>query len=157
MTCVLGGKCMWLRMTKACLCVIGVWNVWGRAMSRAGDGSQVSMPKAACLTQFLHWGLLHIAHASVHQLTRSSVNSAWLWWDSANPVCSVWALFICFPHVSFRYLNRRVFVLELLQGGVAQADMFAEPGDIIDEINGISLRNSSNGQVQIYPLYSSYV
>lgn len=61
-------------------------------------------------------------------------------------------LFICLPHglfVSLRYLDRRVFVLELLRGGVAQADMFAEPGDIIDEINGISLRNSSNGQVQI--------
>lgn len=51
--------------------------------------------------------------------------------------------------VSLRYLDRRVFVMELLRGGVAQADMFAEPGDIIDEINGISLRNSNNGQVWI--------
>jgi len=42
-----------------------------------------------------------------------------------------------------------VFVLDLLQGSQAQADMFAEPGDIIDEINGISLRNASNGQVRI--------
>lgn len=40
-------------------------------------------------------------------------------------------------------------MLDLLQGSQAQVDMFAEPGDIIDEINGISLRNASNGQVRI--------
>lgn len=51
-----------------------------------------------------------------------------------------------------------MFVLELLRGGLAQADMFAEPGDIIDEINGISLRNSSNGQVRIRCIfYLQYV
>ncbi|XP_051529841.1 uncharacterized protein si:ch211-250n8.1 isoform X2 [Myxocyprinus asiaticus] len=37
----------------------------------------------------------------------------------------------------------------LLPGSQAQVDMFAEPGDIIDEINGISLRNASNGQAGV--------
>lgn len=38
-------------------------------------------------------------------------------------------------------------MLDLLKDSQALADMFVEPGDIIDEINGISLRNASNGQV----------
>lgn len=38
-------------------------------------------------------------------------------------------------------------MLDLLKGSQAQVDMFVEPGDIIDEINGISLRSASNGQV----------
>lgn len=51
--------------------------------------------------------------------------------------------------IALRYLDGRVFVLDLLQGSQAQVDMFAEPGDIIDEINGISLRNASNGQAGV--------
>ncbi|KAI4788453.1 hypothetical protein KUCAC02_035838, partial [Chaenocephalus aceratus] len=45
-----------------------------------------------------------------------------------------------------RYLSGRVFVLDLTPGGQAHVDNFIRPGDIIDEINGTSLRNSKNGQ-----------
>ncbi|XP_076855484.1 uncharacterized protein LOC143510238 isoform X2 [Brachyhypopomus gauderio] len=62
-----------------------------------------------------------------------------IWWDMH--VKRMLIACLC-----FRYLDGRVFVLELLHGKMAQADRFAEPGDIIDEINGISLRNSANGQ-----------
>uniref|UniRef100_A0A667ZQN5 Uncharacterized protein n=1 Tax=Myripristis murdjan TaxID=586833 RepID=A0A667ZQN5_9TELE len=48
--------------------------------------------------------------------------------------------------VCVRYLSGRVFVLDLLPGSQAQVDKFIRPGDVIDEINGISLRNSKNGQ-----------
>lgn len=48
---------------------------------------------------------------------------------------------------SLRYLHGRVFVLELTPGSQAYKDKFICPGDIIDEINGTSLRNSKNGQV----------
>ncbi|XP_066560995.1 uncharacterized protein LOC136750103 isoform X2 [Amia ocellicauda] len=44
-----------------------------------------------------------------------------------------------------RYLGKRVFVLELVEGSQAQVDQFVLPGDIIDEINGVSLRNACNG------------
>ena len=42
-------------------------------------------------------------------------------------------------------------MLELLPGSQAQADRSLSPGDIIDEINGVSLRNSKNGQVSPGP------
>ncbi|XP_077958917.1 uncharacterized protein LOC120819842 isoform X2 [Gasterosteus aculeatus] len=45
-----------------------------------------------------------------------------------------------------RYLSGRVFVLDLTPGSQAHADGFVRPGDIIDEINGTSLRNSKNKQ-----------
>ncbi|KAK2885082.1 hypothetical protein Q8A73_021556 [Channa argus] len=48
-----------------------------------------------------------------------------------------------------RYLNGRVFVLDLKPGGQADADKFICPGDIIDEINGTSLRNSRCGQAGV--------
>ncbi|MBN3325037.1 RUFY4 protein, partial [Atractosteus spatula] len=48
-----------------------------------------------------------------------------------------------------RYLGKRVFVLELVEGSQAHADHFVRPGDIIDEINGVSLRNACNGQAGI--------
>ncbi|XP_026879046.2 uncharacterized protein si:ch211-250n8.1 isoform X2 [Electrophorus electricus] len=69
-----------------------------------------------------------------------------------------WLLPVCETHEAvpcrelgmvLRYLNGRVFVLELLHGRMAQVNKFAEPGDIIDEINGISLRNSRNGQAGV--------
>lgn len=95
-------------MIKAYSCVIGVWNVWGRAVSRAGDGSQVSMPTAACLSQLSRWGFLHIAHASAHLHALSNLNSAWTWWLFANMMCSVFCLslgylpfscFLCFSQI----------------------------------------------------------
>ncbi|KAF7705608.1 uncharacterized protein si:ch211-250n8.1 isoform X1 [Silurus meridionalis] len=75
----------------------------------------------------------------------SFLDESWL-----LPVCETYEAVPCRElGMVLRYLDRRVFVLELLQGGVAQAEMFAEPGDIIDEINGISLRNSNNGQAGV--------
>ena len=50
--------------------------------------------------------------------------------------------------LSPRYLSGRVFVLNLLPGSQAQVDRCIHLGDIIDEINGISLRNARNGQVR---------
>lgn len=50
--------------------------------------------------------------------------------------------------LSLRYLRGRVFVLEMLPGSQAQVDRFLSPGDVIDEINGVSLRNSRIGQVR---------
>ncbi|XP_074518820.1 uncharacterized protein LOC141784819 isoform X2 [Halichoeres trimaculatus] len=48
-----------------------------------------------------------------------------------------------------RYLSGRVFVLKLIPGSQAHADKFICPGDVIDEINGTSLRNSKNGQAGV--------
>ncbi|MGH0132722.1 UNVERIFIED_CONTAM: hypothetical protein FKN15_050290 [Acipenser sinensis] len=56
---------------------------------------------------------------------------------------------MCFLSPCRRYLGSRVFVLELLEGSQAKVDKFVLPGDIIDEINGVSLRNASNGQAGI--------
>ncbi|XP_072523598.1 uncharacterized protein [Salminus brasiliensis] len=75
----------------------------------------------------------------------SFLDESWL-----LPVCETYEAVPCRElGMVLRYLDGRVFVLELLQGGMAQVDMFAEPGDIIDEINGTSLRNSSNGQAGV--------
>ncbi|XP_017557299.1 uncharacterized protein si:ch211-250n8.1 isoform X1 [Pygocentrus nattereri] len=75
----------------------------------------------------------------------SFLDESWL-----LPVCETYEAVPCRElGMVLRYLDGRVFVLELLHGGMAQVDMFAEPGDIIDEINGISLRNSSNGQAGV--------
>uniref|UniRef100_A0AAY4CJI6 Uncharacterized protein n=1 Tax=Denticeps clupeoides TaxID=299321 RepID=A0AAY4CJI6_9TELE len=48
-----------------------------------------------------------------------------------------------------RYLEGRVFVLDLLPGSQAGVDGCVHPGDVIDEINGVSLRNASNGQAGV--------
>ncbi|XP_013885058.1 uncharacterized protein si:ch211-250n8.1 [Austrofundulus limnaeus] len=48
-----------------------------------------------------------------------------------------------------RYLSGRVFVVELTPGSQAHVDQFITPGDIIDDINGTSLRNSKNGQAGV--------
>lgn len=55
-----------------------------------------------------------------------------------------WFDFTPFP---LRYLSGRVFVLDLTPGGQADFDKFVCRGDVIDEINGTSLRNSKSGQV----------
>ncbi|XP_076123084.1 uncharacterized protein LOC143103165 isoform X3 [Alosa pseudoharengus] len=60
----------------------------------------------------------------------SFLDESWL-----LPVCELYEAVPCRElGMVLRYLNGRVFVLDLLQG------------DIIDEINGTSLRNASNGQ-----------
>ncbi|MEQ2193660.1 hypothetical protein XENOCAPTIV_008392, partial [Xenoophorus captivus] len=48
-----------------------------------------------------------------------------------------------------QYLSGRVFVLDLVPGSQAHVDMFVSSGDIIDEINGTSLRNSKPGQAGV--------
>ncbi|XP_053309121.1 uncharacterized protein LOC128471252 [Spea bombifrons] len=45
-----------------------------------------------------------------------------------------------------RYHEGRVFVVEVLPGSQAEVDEVVLAGDVIDEINGVSLRNASNGQ-----------
>uniref|UniRef100_A0A673K1H3 Uncharacterized LOC107755421 n=1 Tax=Sinocyclocheilus rhinocerous TaxID=307959 RepID=A0A673K1H3_9TELE len=75
----------------------------------------------------------------------SFLDESWL-----LPVCQIYEAVPCRElGMVLRYLDGRVFLLDLLQGSQAQVDMFAEPGDIIDEINGISLRNASNGQAGV--------
>uniref|UniRef100_A0A8C9R4L1 PDZ domain-containing protein n=1 Tax=Scleropages formosus TaxID=113540 RepID=A0A8C9R4L1_SCLFO len=65
-------------------------------------------------------------------------------------VCEVYELVPCRElGMVLRYLGGRVFVLDLIEGSQAQVDRFVLPGDIIDEINGVSLRNASNGQAGV--------
>ncbi|CAL8304647.1 unnamed protein product [Lota lota] len=72
----------------------------------------------------------------------SFLDESWL-----LPVCEMYETVPCRElGMVLRYLRGRVFVLELLPGSQAQVDRSLSPGDIIDEINGISLRNSKNGQ-----------
>lgn len=47
-----------------------------------------------------------------------------------------------------RYLSGRVFVLDLNPGSQADVDKFICAGDILDEVNGTSLRNSKSGHVR---------
>ncbi|XP_056626915.1 uncharacterized protein si:ch211-250n8.1 [Triplophysa dalaica] len=75
----------------------------------------------------------------------SFLDESWL-----LPVCQIYEAVPCQElGMVLRYINGRVFVLDLLKDSQAQADMFVEPGDIIDGINGISLRNASNGQAGV--------
>ncbi|KAM4623631.1 uncharacterized protein ACJ7VT_004676 [Polymixia lowei] len=72
----------------------------------------------------------------------SFLDESWL-----LPVCEIYEAVPCREvGMVLRYLSGRVFVLDLLPGSLAQVDKFICPGDIIDEINGISLRSSRNGQ-----------
>ncbi|KAL8163210.1 UNVERIFIED_CONTAM: hypothetical protein K2H54_014511 [Gekko kuhli] len=45
-----------------------------------------------------------------------------------------------------RYLDGRIFIIDLLPQSQAEADEIVLVGDVIDEINGFSLRNAYNGQ-----------
>ncbi|KPP62814.1 hypothetical protein Z043_118975, partial [Scleropages formosus] len=75
----------------------------------------------------------------------SFLDESWL-----LPVCEVYELVPCRElGMVLRYLGGRVFVLDLIEGSQAQVDRFVLPGDIIDEINGVSLRNASNGQAGV--------
>ncbi|XP_028989011.1 uncharacterized protein si:ch211-250n8.1 [Betta splendens] len=66
------------------------------------------------------------------------------------PVCEVYEVVPCREvGMVLRYLSGRVFVLELTPGGQADVDGYIRPGDIIDEINGTSLRNSKCGQAGV--------
>ncbi|XP_071397597.1 uncharacterized protein [Centroberyx affinis] len=75
----------------------------------------------------------------------SFLDESWL-----LPVCEIYEAVPCREvGMVLRYLSGRVFVLDLLPGSQAQVDKFVCPGDVIDEINGISLRNSKNGQAGV--------
>ncbi|XP_053197976.1 uncharacterized protein si:ch211-250n8.1 [Scomber japonicus] len=72
----------------------------------------------------------------------SFLDESWL-----LPVCDIYEVVPCRElGMVLRYLSGRVFILELIPGCQAHVDKFASPGDIIDEVNGTSLRNSKNGQ-----------
>ncbi|KAM8730665.1 uncharacterized protein AB9X84_000657 isoform 2-T3 [Acanthopagrus schlegelii] len=75
----------------------------------------------------------------------SFLDESWL-----LPVCETYEVVPCREvGMVLRYLSGRVFVLDLMPGGQAHIDKFICPGDIIDEINGTSLRNSKNGQAGV--------
>ncbi|XP_049419013.1 uncharacterized protein si:ch211-250n8.1 [Epinephelus fuscoguttatus] len=75
----------------------------------------------------------------------SFLDESWL-----LPVCETYEVVPCREvGLVLRYLHGRVFVLELTAGSQAHVDKFICPGDIIDEINGTSLRNSKNGQAGV--------
>ncbi|KAL2101843.1 hypothetical protein ACEWY4_003604 [Coilia grayii] len=75
----------------------------------------------------------------------SFLDESWL-----LPVCETYEAVPCRQlGMVLRYVNGRVFVLDLLQGSQAEVDRFVQLGDIIDEVNGTSLRNASNGQASV--------
>ncbi|XP_069373674.1 uncharacterized protein [Paralichthys olivaceus] len=66
------------------------------------------------------------------------------------PVCEIYEVVPCREvGLVLRYLSRRVFVLDLVPGSQAHVDKIVCPGDIIDDINGTSLRNSKCGQAGV--------
>ncbi|KAM8947537.1 uncharacterized protein RCH25_050630 [Pelodytes ibericus] len=72
----------------------------------------------------------------------SFLDESWL-----LPVCAIYQIVPCRElGMVLRYLEGRVFVVEVLPGSQAEVDEVVLAGDIIDEINGISLRNAYNGQ-----------
>ncbi|XP_070783646.1 uncharacterized protein [Enoplosus armatus] len=75
----------------------------------------------------------------------SFLDESWL-----LPVCETYEVVPCREvGMVLRYLSGRVFVLELIPGSQAHVDKFICPGDIIDEINGTSLKNSKIGQAGV--------
>ncbi|XP_054913471.1 uncharacterized protein si:ch211-250n8.1 isoform X2 [Poeciliopsis prolifica] len=75
----------------------------------------------------------------------SFLDESWL-----LPVCDTYEVVPCREvGMVLRYLSGRVFVLDLVPGSQAHVDMFVSSGDIIDEINGSSLRNCKNGQAGV--------
>lgn len=75
----------------------------------------------------------------------SFLDESWL-----LPVCDTYEVVPCREvGMVLRYLHGRVFVLDLVPGSQAHVDMFVSSGDIIDEINGTSLRNSKSGQAGV--------
>ncbi|KAM4691200.1 uncharacterized protein WCC33_016063 [Rhinophrynus dorsalis] len=72
----------------------------------------------------------------------SFLDESWL-----LPVCAVYQTVPCRElGMVLRYLEGRVFVVELLPGSQAEVDEVVLTGDIIDEINGVSLRYAFSGQ-----------
>ncbi|XP_078510668.1 uncharacterized protein LOC144770216 isoform X1 [Lissotriton helveticus] len=72
----------------------------------------------------------------------SFLDESWL-----LPVCHTYDTVPCRElGMELRYLEGRIFVSEVLPGSQTEVDEVVLTGDIIDEINGISLRYAVNGQ-----------
>ncbi|KAK6478353.1 hypothetical protein HHUSO_G20652 [Huso huso] len=100
--------------------------------------------------EFLEPFLSLLLVISEMEFSLNTENSSFLDESWLLPVCEVYETVPCRElGMVLRYLGSRVFVLELLEGSQAKVDKFVLPGDIIDEINGVSLRNASNGQAGI--------
>ncbi|XP_061611688.1 uncharacterized protein si:ch211-250n8.1 isoform X2 [Phyllopteryx taeniolatus] len=75
----------------------------------------------------------------------SFLDESWL-----LPVCETYEVVPCRQvGMVLSYLSGRVFLLDLISGSQAHVDKFICRGDVIDEINGTSLRNSKNGQAGV--------
>ncbi|XP_061665764.1 uncharacterized protein si:ch211-250n8.1 isoform X3 [Syngnathoides biaculeatus] len=73
----------------------------------------------------------------------SFLDESWL-----LPVCEMYEVVPCRQvGMVLSYLGGRVFLLDFISGSQAHVDKFICRGDVIDEINGTSLRNSKNGQM----------
>ncbi|XP_025053243.1 uncharacterized protein LOC102379580 isoform X1 [Alligator sinensis] len=72
----------------------------------------------------------------------SFLDESWL-----LPVCVTYETVPCRElGMVLRYLEGRIFVIEMLPESQAEVDEVVLAGDVIDEINGVSLRNAYNGQ-----------
>ncbi|XP_071967993.1 uncharacterized protein [Engystomops pustulosus] len=72
----------------------------------------------------------------------SFLDESWL-----LPVCATYQTVPCRElGMVLRYLEGRVFVVQVLPDSQTEVDEVVLAGDIIDEINGVSLRNAYNGQ-----------
>ncbi|XP_061823201.1 uncharacterized protein [Nerophis lumbriciformis] len=72
----------------------------------------------------------------------SFLDESWL-----LPVCETYEVVPCREvGMVLSYLGGRVFLVDLIPGRQAHVDNFICRGDIMDEINGTSLRNSKHGQ-----------
>ncbi|XP_054623250.1 uncharacterized protein si:ch211-250n8.1 isoform X2 [Dunckerocampus dactyliophorus] len=75
----------------------------------------------------------------------SFLDESWL-----LPVCETYEVVPCQEvGMVLSYLGGRVFLLDLTPGRQAHVDNFICRGDVIDEINGTSLRNSKHGQAGV--------
>ncbi|XP_061665763.1 uncharacterized protein si:ch211-250n8.1 isoform X2 [Syngnathoides biaculeatus] len=75
----------------------------------------------------------------------SFLDESWL-----LPVCEMYEVVPCRQvGMVLSYLGGRVFLLDFISGSQAHVDKFICRGDVIDEINGTSLRNSKNGQAGV--------
>ncbi|XP_017953362.1 uncharacterized protein LOC100486003 isoform X2 [Xenopus tropicalis] len=82
------------------------------------------------------------SHFALDLQNSSFLDESWL-----LPVCALYQTVPCRElGMVLRYHEGRVFVVELLPGSQAEVDEIVLCGDILDEINGVSLRYAYNGQ-----------
>ncbi|XP_018417045.1 PREDICTED: uncharacterized protein LOC108791152 [Nanorana parkeri] len=75
-------------------------------------------------------------------LNSSFLDESWL-----LPVCAIYQTVPCRElGMVLRYVEGRVFVVEILPDSQTEVDEIVLAGDLIDEINGVSLRHAYNGQ-----------